>query len=64
MKMIRKPTFAGKAQDKDEIDIIYWSRKTPYERLCESWRLHLENHGIKHGEDRLNKQVNSAKKRV
>jgi len=64
MRMIRKPTFAGKVQEKDENDILYWAfQKTPAERLAESWRLHCLNHGLEPSENRLNKMVSSAKKR-
>ena len=36
MKMIRKPTFAGKIQEKDERDIRFWAyEKTAEERVQE-----------------------------
>ncbi len=36
MRMIRKPTFVGKVEEKDSQDIFYWTfQKTAFERLCE-----------------------------
>ena len=64
MKMIRKPTFAGKAAQKDQEDIFYWAyQKTPSERLAESWRLHSLNHGLDPSNNRLNKDISKASKR-
>lgn len=35
--MIRKPTYAGKVSEKDELDILFWAtRKSPKERLAEN----------------------------
>ena len=61
--MERKPTYAGKADIKDEIDILFWAlEKSPKERIEESWRLNCLNHGI-NIQTRLNKKVFSARKR-
>lgn len=61
--MLRKPTFAGKIQTKDERDILFWAfKKSSEERLKESWRLNCINHGIPI-ESRLDKEAFSAKKR-
>lgn len=45
--MNRQPTYAGKAEEKDNLDILYWAtEKTALERLNESWRLHCLNHNV------------------
>lgn len=63
MKMVRKPTFAGKIDDKDKEDILFWAtQKTPGERLAESWRLHCLNHGLSPDEVRLDRTKSSARK--
>jgi hypothetical protein len=62
-KMIRKPTFAGKAEVKDRDDIFFWAfEKTAGERLAEAWRLHCINHNIPL-DSKLDKSVNKAYKR-
>lgn len=64
MRMIRKPTFAGKVEEKDSEDIFYWAfQKTAFERLCESWRLNCINHGYQSHELRLDKTIAKATKR-
>jgi hypothetical protein len=63
MKMERIPFFAGKVNDKDENDILYWAyHKTASERLAESWRLHCANHNIDPNTP-LNKNTSKATKR-
>ena len=45
--MIRKPTYAGKVKEKDQLDIKFWAEeKTISERLAESWRLNCLNHNV------------------
>jgi len=45
--MVRKLTYAGKVDEKDIKDILFWAtEKTASERLNESWRLHCLNHNI------------------
>jgi len=62
--MERRPTYAGKIKEKDEQDILFWAlKKSPIERLQESWRLNCVNHGIS-TTSRLNKAIFSARKRV
>lgn len=62
-KMLREPTFAGKAEDKDRADLEYWAfEKTPWERIKEAWRLHCMNHNIPTN-TRLDKTTNHARKR-
>jgi len=61
MKMVRKPTFAGKIQEKDDQDILFWAfQKTAAERLIGSWRLHFMNHGVDPSEVRLDKTKSRA----
>lgn len=61
--MIRKPTYAGKIQEKDQLDIIFWAHdKSPIERLSESWRLNCMNHNVPI-DIRMERTANSAKKR-
>lgn len=61
--MIRKPTYAGTVQEKDDLDILYWATcKSPAERLQESWRLNCLNHNIPL-DSRMNRNVGTAKKR-
>ncbi len=60
MKMIRKPTYAGNAKNKDQLDIFYWAfQKTPVERLSESWRLHCLNNNVEYN-IKLNKKAAKA----
>lgn len=62
--MIRKPTYAGKVDAKDEHDILIWARhKTAEERLIESWRLHCINHGIS-TQKKLDRFASTAKRRL
>ncbi|MEN8249400.1 MAG: hypothetical protein ABFS32_10750 [Bacteroidota bacterium] len=62
--MVREPTFAGYAKDKDELDILYWAyKKTPRQRLEEAWRLHCANQNIDPFEERLDKTKSRAFKR-
>lgn len=62
--MIRKPTYAGKIEQKDNEDVLFWAQnKTPEERLIESWRLHCLNHNIS-PKCLLDKNLASAKKRL
>ena len=45
--MIRKPTYVGTVNEKDQLDIFYWAfEKTAAQRLSESWRLHCINNNI------------------
>jgi len=60
--MIRKPTYAGNVKEKDELDILFWSKKKALERLEESWRLNCINHNIPI-DSRMNRNVVTAKKR-
>jgi len=61
MKMIRKPTFAGKIQEKDERDIRFWAyEKTAEERVQEAWRLHCANHNV----DPVNAKLDRTKMRA
>ncbi|MCG8390398.1 MAG: hypothetical protein MJA30_32920 [Cytophagales bacterium] len=42
--MTRKPTFAGKVEEKDRSDILFWAyEKTPYERFLFSFVRQKEN---------------------
>lgn len=62
--MQRKPTYSGKATEKDELDILYWAfEKTALERLLESWRLHCVNHDIDPFNSKINKNISKAFKR-
>ena len=62
--MVRKPTFAGKAETKDEVDLFYWAfEKTALERLVESMRLYCLNHNIDMDQLKFNKTVCKASKR-
>ena len=64
IRMVREPTFAGNAKDKDKLDILYWAlNKTPRQRLEEAWRLHCANYGISPSEIRLDKTKSIAFKR-
>jgi hypothetical protein len=60
--MIRKPTYSGNVNEKDQNDIDYWASKSPQERLKEAWRLHCMNHNISF-DHKLNKARNKASKR-
>lgn len=61
--MIRKPTYAGIAKEKDELDIKYWAeKKTVSERLAESWRLNCLNHNVSTS-IRMERVFNKASKR-
>ena len=62
-RMIRKATYAGKPEEKDNLDIFYWANKSPQERLSESWRLNCINHNLPIN-IRLDKTHMSAKKRL
>jgi len=61
--MVRKPTFAGKANKKDELDILYWANeKTASDRLQEAWRLHCMNMNVPTN-IRMDKKANKAQLR-
>jgi len=61
--MIRKPTYAGKINEKDALDIKFWAEeKTVSERLDESWRLHCLNHNVPTS-IRMERVFNKASKR-
>ena len=61
---MRKPTYAGKVDTKDEQDIFLWARyKTAEERLIESWRLHCINNGISI-QQKLDRSTSTAKRRL
>ena len=65
IRMVREPTFAGYARDKDKQDILYWAlNKTPRQRLEEAWRLHCANHSVSPSEMRLDKTKSKAFKRL
>ncbi|MBL4652648.1 MAG: hypothetical protein JKY53_07255 [Flavobacteriales bacterium] len=42
----RKFHSAGKAEDIEQNDILFWSKKSVAERLAYSYNLHLLNHNI------------------
>ncbi len=61
--MERKATYAGKVEEKDALDILYWAKqKSPFERLEESWRLHCLNYNVPFDVS-INKKYHKAKKR-
>ena len=64
-RMVREPTFAGYAKEKDERDILYWAfKKTPRQRIEEAWRLHCANYDIDPSEIRLDRTKSNAFKRL
>jgi len=47
MKMVRKPTYSGNVEEKDQNDILFWAfHKSATQRLVEAWRLHCLNYNI------------------
>jgi hypothetical protein len=63
--MQRIPTYHGNIEKKDELDILFWAKKkTPLERLSESWRMHCVNNNIDPLSIRLDRFKASAFKRV
>lgn len=64
MKMVQKPTYAGKVEKKDEQDIYFWAfEKTAAERLKESLRLYCMNHNIDISQLKFDKTAIKASKR-
>lgn len=62
--MIRRPTYAGKISEKDELDILFWAtKKSPQERLVESWRLNCINNNVP-VDIKMDRSRVSAKKRI